>query len=63
MPNKEEVKALQARDQAKYGNPHGPTFEDLIKKSTDQNMSLEAAYQVVIESSSRTDQRYNADCQ
>lgn len=63
MQNKDQVKALQARDQQKYGNPDGPTFEYLLKKNTDNGLSLEAAYQSIIDSSSRTDSRYNTDCQ
>lgn len=63
MQNKDEVKALQARDMQKYGNPDGPTFEYLLKKNTDNGLSLEAAYQSIIDSSSKTDTRYNADCQ
>jgi hypothetical protein len=62
MQNKKEVKVLQARDTKKYGNPHGPTFEYLLKKSTDTGLTLEAAYQSIIDSSSRTDKQYNADC-
>lgn len=63
MQNKDEVKTLQARDMKKYGNPDGPTFEYLLKKNTDNGLSLEAAYQSIIDSSSKTDTRYNADCQ
>lgn len=63
MQNQEEVAALQARDRSKYGNPDGPTFEYLLKKNTDAGLSLEEAYQSIIDSSSRTDTRYNADCQ
>ena len=63
MQNKEEVAALQARDTERYGNPDGPTFEFLLKKNTDEGLSLEEAYQSIIDSSSRTDTRYNADCQ
>ena len=63
MQNKTEVKALQARDMKKYGNPDGPTFEYLLKKNTDNGLSLEAAYQSIIDSSSRTDSGYNSDCQ
>lgn len=62
MQNKNEVKELQSRDMDKYGNPDGPTFEYLLKKSQ-KNASLEEAYQAIIDSSSRTDSAYNADCQ
>ena len=63
MPNKAEVEVLRQRDQQKYGNPDGPTFEYLLKKNTDKGLSMEAAYQSIIDSSSRTDKGYNADCQ
>lgn len=63
VQNKEEVKKLQARDNAKYGNPHGPTFEYLLKKMRDKGMTTEAGYQSIIDSSSRTDKNYNSDCQ
>lgn len=63
MQDQTAVKGLQARDMAKYGNPDGPTFEYLIQKNTDNGLSLDEAYQSIIDSSSRTDQRFNADCQ
>lgn len=63
MQDKAAVKKLQARDMQKYGNPNGPTFTYLLKKNTDKGLTVEEAYQAVIESSSRTDRRYNADCQ
>ena len=63
MQDQTAVKGLQERDMAKYGNPDGPTFEYLIQKNTDNGLSLEEAYQSIIDSSSRTDQRFNADCQ
>ena len=63
MQNKEEVKELQIRDYNRYGNTDGPTFEYLLKKNTDKGLTLEAAYQAIIDSSSKTDKKYNADCQ
>lgn len=63
MQNKEMVKTLQSRDMKKYGNPNGPTFDYLLKKSTAKGLTIEEAYQSIIDSSSRTDRRYNADCQ
>ena len=63
MQDKAAVEALQTRDSNKYGNPDGPTFEYLIKKNTDKGLSMDEAYQSIIDSSSRTDKRYNADCQ
>lgn len=63
MQNKAEVQQLEERDRTKYGNPDGPTFEYLVKKSTSQGLSLEQAYENIIKSSSQTDTRYNVDCQ
>ncbi len=63
MPNQDEVKALQARDMKKYGNPDGPTFEYLVKKNTDKGKTLEEAYEGIIASSSRTSPVYNNECQ
>jgi len=62
MQEKAAVKALQVRDKQKYGNPDGPTFEYLLKKNTDNGLSLDAAYQAIIDSSSRTNKTYNAAC-
>lgn len=63
MQDQIAVQRLQARDMEKYGNPDGPTFDYLVKKNTDKGLSVSAAYQSIIDSSSRTDTRYNADCQ
>ncbi|MEZ4949433.1 MAG: hypothetical protein R2784_08605 [Saprospiraceae bacterium] len=63
MQDKDAVSALQARDFEKYGNPDGPTFEFLIQLNTDKGLTIEEAYQAIIDSSSKTDKRYNADCQ
>lgn len=63
MQNPMEVKGLQARDLKKYGNPNGPTFDYLVKKNMDKGLTKEQAYQSIIDSSSRTDTKYNADCE
>ena len=63
MQDKNAVKKLQERDIKKYGNPDGPTFAYLLNKSIESGQSTESAYQTIIDSSSRTDTRYNADCQ
>jgi hypothetical protein len=63
MQDKESVKTLQARDLKKYGHPDGPTFAYLLSKSMESGQTIETAYQTIIDSSSRTDTRYNADCQ
>jgi hypothetical protein len=62
MPNPEEVSLLQKRDLAKYGNPDGPTFEDLLKKNQAKNRTLDQAYESIIQSASKTNNSYNLDC-
>lgn len=62
MQDKSQVKGLQDRDQEKYGNPDGPTFDYLVKKNTAKEKTLEEAYQSIIDSSSRTDRKYNNEC-
>jgi len=59
MQNKEEVAALQARDQEKYGNPDGPTFEYLVEKNREKGMEGDAIYENIIGSSNRTNREYN----
>lgn len=56
------AEALRKRDMAKYGNPDGPTFTYLIDKSLAKGMTRQQAWQAIIETSSRTDNSYNAQC-
>lgn len=63
MSSAEEMKALQARDMEKYGNPDGPTFEYLVQKSLNKGVDREQAYKKIITSSARTDNGYNEECQ
>lgn len=62
MPNQEEVALLQKRDLAKYGNPDGPTFEDLLQKNQAKGMTLDQAYESIIQTASKTNNNYNLDC-
>ena len=62
MADKEAVKELQARDLEKYGNPHGPTFAQLIKKCTDKHNTADKCYQEIIDSSSKVSNAYNQKC-
>ncbi len=62
MQNKEEVKQFQARDQAKYGNPDGPTFEYLFNGLTKEGHSAEECYRRIIASASKVSPVYNKDC-
>jgi hypothetical protein len=62
MPDKGEVQALESRDQQKYGNPDGPTFEQLLSRAQADGDSAEAAYREIIQSASRTNPGYNERC-
>jgi hemophore-related protein len=59
MQDKQEVADLQARDLEKYGNPDGPTFEQLVEKNIKDGLQGDAVYEAIISSSNRTSQEYN----
>ena len=59
MQNKQEVADLQARDQEKYGNPDGPTFQYLVEKNRSKGLQGDAVYEDIIGSSNRTNREYN----
>jgi len=59
MQNKQEVIDLQARDQEKYGNPDGPTFDYLVEKNRKKGLEGDAVYEDIIGSANRTNQEYN----
>ncbi len=60
MQNPKQVRDLQARDMAKYGNPDGPTFDQLVKGAESKGMTGDARFEHIVGSSSRTDAGYNA---
>ncbi len=62
MESAAEVEALRARDQEKYGNPDGPTFEQLVKKNRDKGLEGDAVFEAIIASSQRTDESVNEEC-
>lgn len=59
MQNKREVADLRARDREKYGNPDGPTFEQLVAQGRAKGLSDDAAYEAIVGSANRTDAGYN----
>ncbi|MBL8472314.1 MAG: hypothetical protein KF778_22005 [Rhodocyclaceae bacterium] len=60
MQDKQEVAQLQARDQEKYGNPDGPTFDYLVAQNVKKGLQGAAVYEEIIGSSNRTNAEYNA---
>lgn len=59
MADPAEVAALQARDQEKYGNPHGPTFAWLEGRAREKGLQGDAIYQSIVEGAQRTDEATN----
>jgi hypothetical protein len=59
MQNKDEVVLLQARDMEKYGNPDGPTFEQLVQKHLKDGLTGDAVYEEIVGSAVRTNRDYN----
>ena len=55
MSDPSEVAALQERDRAKYGDPDGPTFEQLVEKARAKGLEGDALYESIVESAQRTD--------
>lgn len=59
MRSEAQVKKLQKRDQEKYGNPDGPTFEYLYAKNKAKGLEGDAIYEAIIGSSTRTNKEVN----
>ncbi|MCJ8268382.1 MAG: hypothetical protein MJK04_03170, partial [Psychrosphaera sp.] len=62
MSDSFEVAALRDRDNKKYGNPNGPTFDHLLNFTKEKGFSGDAVYQAIIESTSRTRPVFNSSC-
>jgi hypothetical protein len=60
MTSTEAVEDLRKRDHEKYGNPDGPTFEQLVESAKKKGASGDAVYDGIIASSQRTDEKTNA---
>lgn len=61
MKDKELTEILRARDEVKYGNPNGATFDYLVNKFKLAGLEGDAIYEAIIESSHRTDKQTNAN--
>jgi len=59
MADPHEVELLRARDMAKYSNPDGPSFEQLVKLAEFAGLEGEAVYQAIIVGSYRTNDGIN----
>lgn len=63
MQDRFEVATLRDRDNKKYGNPDGPTFDYLINYHKESGFSGDEVFERIIESSSRTSPVFNNECQ
>ncbi len=54
-----EVDMLRRRDFAKYGNPDGPTFEQLFDQAKAKGLNDDEAYREILSSSTSTDNATN----
>jgi hypothetical protein len=60
MASASEVEDLRRRDQEKYGNPDGPTFDQLVEHNQKKGAAGDAVYEGIIASAQRTDESFNA---
>jgi|GEM_PF-2515744 len=59
MSDRHEVDDLHRRDQAKYGHPDGPEFDQLVEHERGKGLTGAAAYEAIVASSQRTDGAVN----
>jgi hypothetical protein len=60
MTDPHEVEDLRRRDREKYGNPDGPTFEQLVESGQKKGTTGDALYEGILESAQHTDEKVNA---
>ena len=62
MKDRFEVAALRDRDNKKYGNPDGPTFEHMVAFGRENGLTGDRIYEGIIESSARVQPVYKSSC-
>jgi hypothetical protein len=62
MQDRFEVAALRDRDNKKYGNPDGPTFEHMVAFGRENGLSGDRIYEGIIESSGHVQPVYKSSC-
>jgi hypothetical protein len=60
MASASEVEDLRRRDQDKYGQADGPTFDQLVEHNKKNGATGDAVYEAIIASAQRTDELFNA---
>jgi hypothetical protein len=59
MEEPADVEFLRARDFQRYGNPDGPTFEDLAERFRSRGLSVTDAYEAILHGALSTDESVN----
>jgi hypothetical protein len=59
MENAFEIEDLRERDRRLYGNPEGPTFDQLVQESLQRGRQQDEAYQRIINGSQTTNREVN----
>jgi len=59
MLDKEEVEGLRARDLKLYGDPNGPTFEDLLREAEMLRLIGDKVFEWIIKGAQRTNTEVN----
>lgn len=59
MSDAGEVAALEQRDQAKYGHPDGPRFEELVAHERAKGLTGDAVFEAIVASAQRTNSAVN----
>ena len=59
MQNRQEIAALRARDSQLYGNPDGPSFEQLLEEEKATGLTESQAYERIIVGSQNTNREVN----
>jgi hypothetical protein len=59
MENPIEVEDLRERDRRLYGNPDGPTFDQLVQESHEHGLDRDEVYERIISGSQTTNREVN----
>jgi hypothetical protein len=62
MDDRFEVATLRDRDNKKYGDPDGPTFDYIVEGTRVKGFEGDGIYREIIKSSSRTNPVFNSSC-
>ena len=59
MENRDEIEDLRERDRRLYGNPDGPTFDQLVQEGRRRGLREDEVYEGIIGGSQATNREVN----